>query len=224
MNYTSKRLDNQEALPLPPAQTTERILYFIKTKGPVSTASLAKTLAMTGEAARQQVQKLVTAGLIEGRMEAQSGAGRPRQNWVLTEAGHARFPDTHAQLTIKLIGSVRQLFGEEGLNKLIAQREDESRSAYALACPAPDLPTRLAQLAAIRDEEGYMARVEPDGEDWLLIEDHCPICAAARTCQGFCRSELQLFQEVVGPAASIVREQHLLSNAMRCVYRIRLLA
>ena len=217
MNYTSKRLDNSEA-----PQTTERILYFIKTKGPVSTASLAKTLAMTGEAARQQVQKLVTAGLIEGRMAAQSGAGRPRQNWVLTEAGNARFPDTHAQLTIKLIGSVRQLFGEAGLDKLITQREEESRSAYALACSAPDFP-RAQQLAAVRDEEGYMARVEADGDDWLLIEDHCPICAAARTCQGFCRSELQLFQEVVGPNASIVREQHVLANAMRCVYRIRAL-
>ncbi len=141
----------------------------------------------------------------------------------MTEAGNARFPDTHAQLTIKLIGSVRQLFGEAGLDKLITQREEESRSAYALACSAPDLPTRLQQLAAVRDEEGYMARVEADGEDWLLIEDHCPICAAARTCQGFCRSELQLFQEVVGPNASIVREQHVLANAMRCVYRIRAL-
>ena len=218
MNYTSKRLDNQEA-----PQTTQRILYFIKTKGPVSTATLAKTLEMTGEAARQQVQKLVAAGLIEGRQEAQAGAGRPRQNWVLTEAGNARFPDTHAQLTVKLIGSVRQLFGEAGLDKLISQREEESRSAYALACAAPDLPTRLQQLAAVRDEEGYMARVEADGDDWLLIEDHCPICAAARTCQGFCRSELQLFQEVVGPGARIVREQHLLSNAMRCVYRISVL-
>ena len=218
MNYTSKRLDNSEA-----PQTTERILYFIKTKGPVSTATLAKTLDMTGEAARQQVQKLVAAGLIEGRQEAQAGAGRPRQNWVLTEAGNTRFPDTHAQLTIKLIGSVRQLFGEAGLDKLITQREEESRSAYALACSAPDLPTRLRQLATVRDEEGYMARVEADGDDWLLIEDHCPICAAARTCQGFCRSELQLFQEVVGPGATIVREQHVLANAMRCVYRIRAL-
>ncbi|MGK5077535.1 helix-turn-helix transcriptional regulator [Janthinobacterium sp. HLX7-2] len=215
MNYTSKRLDNKEA-----PQTTERILYFIKTKGPVSTATVAKTLEMTGEAARQQVQKLVAAGLIEGRQEGQAGAGRPRQNWVLTQAGNARFPDTHAQLTVKLIGSVRQLFGEAGLDKLIMQREEESRSAYALACPAADLPTRLQQLAAVRDEEGYMARVEADGEDWLLIEDHCPICAAARTCQGFCRSELQLFQEVVGPTASIVREQHLLTNALRCIYRI----
>ena len=65
-----------------------------------------------------------------------------------------------------------------------------------------------------------MARVERDGEDWLLIEDHCPICAAARTCQGFCRSELQLFQDIVGQGATVIREEHLLSDSRRCVYRI----
>jgi predicted ArsR family transcriptional regulator len=219
MNYTSKHLHYGEAAA--PAPSTQRILYFVKSRGPVSTATLAKALEMTGEAARQHVQKLVAAGLIEGRQEAQAGAGRPRQNWVLTAAGHARFPDTHAQLTVKLIGSVRDLFGQDGLDKLIAQREQESRAAYAQACAAPDLATRLAQLAAVRDEEGYMARLEADGDDWLLIEDHCPICAAARTCQGFCRSELQLFQEVAGPGVTVTREQHMLADALRCVYRIR---
>jgi predicted ArsR family transcriptional regulator len=219
MNYTSKHLYYGEGAA--PAPSTQRILYFVKSRGPVSTATLAKALEMTGEAARQHVQKLVAAGLIEGRQEAQAGAGRPRQNWVLTAAGHARFPDTHAQLTVKLIGSVRDLFGQDGLDKLIAQREQESRAAYAQACAAPDLATRLAQLAAVRDEEGYMARLEADGDDWLLIEDHCPICAAARTCQGFCRSELQLFQEVAGPGVTVTREQHMLADALRCVYRIR---
>ncbi|MOA53348.1 hypothetical protein D3C78_1767980 [compost metagenome] len=82
------------------------------------------------------------------------------------------------------------------------------------------MPQRLEQLAAIRSAEGYMARVESDGKDWMLIEDHCPICVAARTCQGFCRSELQLFQDIVGPEAQVSREQHLLSGATRCAYRI----
>jgi predicted ArsR family transcriptional regulator len=66
-----------------------------------------------------------------------------------------------------------------------------------------------------------MARVERQADGgWLLVEDHCPICAAARSCQGFCRSELQLFQEIVGPGASVTREQHLLAGASRCVYRV----
>ncbi|MNR83745.1 MarR family protein [compost metagenome] len=218
MNYASDYFENKDGENK--NATHERILLFIKTKGPISTADLARTLELTPEAARQQVQKLLTAGLIAGRQEAAVGAGRPRQNWVLTDAGYARFPDTHAQLTVQLLGSVRQLFGEEGLERMISQREEETRVVYQQACNDKKLPERLQSLAEIRSAEGYMARVERDGKDWLLIEDHCPICAAARTCQGFCRSELRLFQEIIGDEASITREQHLLADAGRCVYRI----
>jgi predicted ArsR family transcriptional regulator len=216
MNYASKNLGNSQDAP-----TAERILFFIKTRGAVSTATLATALDMTPEAARQQVQKLLASGLIAGQQEAVTGVGRPRQNWVLTEAGNGRFPDRHAQLTVQMIDSVRKLFGEEGMDRLIAQREADARAIYLATCEGPTTKMRLEQLAAIRTEEGYMARVEQDGSDWLLIEDHCPICIAARTCQGFCRSELQLFQEVIGAGTTVSREQHLLAGAPRCVYRIR---
>jgi predicted ArsR family transcriptional regulator len=36
-------------------------------------------------------------------------------------------------------------------------------------------------------------KTQADGS-CLLIENHCPICAAAEACQGFCRSELEVFQ------------------------------
>ncbi|QPF76105.1 transcriptional regulator [Roseateles sp. DAIF2] len=215
MIYTSKHFENQTDLP-----TADRILFFVKSRGAASTAALAAALGMTPEAARQQVQKLVASGLLEGRQEAVSGVGRPRQNWVLTAAGNGRFPDMHAQLTVQMIDSVRQVFGEEGLNRLIAQREAGARATYLQRCDGSSLQQRLEQLAAVRSEEGYMARVERDADDWLLIEDHCPICIAARSCQGFCRSELQLFQEVAGAEAQVRREQHLLAGATRCVYRI----
>lgn len=215
MNYASKPLDNQAD-----GKPAERILFFIKSTGPSSTGKLAQMLELTPEAARQQVQKLVAAGLIAGRQQDAAGVGRPRQDWVLTDAGNRRFPDTHAQMTVQLIGSIRQLFGEEGLDKLVAQRENEARVLYAQACDGASLPERLAQLAAVRTDEGYMARIESDAEGWLLIEDHCPICAAARACQGFCRSELQLFAEVAGAGATVTREQHVLAGATRCVYRI----
>ncbi|WDZ97284.1 transcriptional regulator [Herbaspirillum sp. WKF16] len=206
--------------------TPERILFRLKTRGPTATAELARELGMTAEAARQQVQKLAAEGLIAGRQaDAAAGtvarAGRPRQDWDLTAAGHARFPDSHAQLTVQLIGSIRHLFGETGMDKLIAQREEEMRADYQRHCaPIASLPRKLEKLAEIRSAEGYMARVEKDGKDWLLVEDHCPICAAAHSCQGFCRSELQLFREVVGDEASVEREEHLPAGGRRCVYRI----
>jgi len=201
--------------------TADRLLLLLKTRGPAPAATLAESLGITPEAARQQVQKLQAEGLVEGRQAESTGVGRPRQAWALTAAGHARFPDTHAQLTVQLLGAVRQLFGEEGMERLIGQREAASRADYQRACAGLEgLEPRLRRLAELRASEGYMARLEREGRDWLLVEDHCPICAAAQTCQGFCRSELQLFQEVAGPGATLRREEHLLAGARRCVYRI----
>lgn len=202
-------------------QTAERILFQLKTRGPLGTLALAEVLQLTGEAVRQQVVKLLDAGLIEGESERGSGAGRPRQLWKLTGAGHARFPDTHAQLAVELIRSARALFGEAGVDRLIDARREDSRAAYLQAMAgARTLGERVRRLAAMREREGYMARAERDGRDWLLIEDHCPICAAAQVCQGFCRAELELFREVLGDGAQVVREQHLLAGARRCVYRV----
>ena len=201
--------------------TSERILRQLKTHGPQGTAALADTLGVSAEAIRQQVQKLLDEALITGAQERGTGAGRPRQLWSLTAAGHARFPDAHAQLAVDLIASVRALFGEAGVDRLVDARRDENRRNYLQTlAPARTLADRVRRLAAIREHEGYMARAEKDGRDWLLIEDHCPICSAARTCQGFCRAELELFQEVLGDDVAVKREQHLLAGARRCVYRI----
>lgn len=201
--------------------TADRILRLLKSRGPTSTAELASTLQTTTEGMRQQVNKLVEAGLVRGQAEAPSGVGRPGQAWVLTAAGHAHFPDRHAELTRSLIDTVREVFGEAGLERLIAHRESTARSAYLDACEGlGTLEPRLRKLAELRDEEGYMARLERDGGDWLLIEDHCPICAAAESCQGFCHSELDIFREVAGPGGALRREEHLIAGARRCVYRI----
>lgn len=193
-----------------------------KTKGPISTAVIAKDLAMTGEAARQHIQKLTSLGLVEGvQCTSQTGAGRPRQNWVLTALGHQRFPDTHAQLTLQLIDSVKNIFGNEGLEKLISQREGEVKAKYLSRCGSLPFVERLQALADVRNEEGYMAHIEQDGNSWLFIENHCPICAAATVCQNFCRSELQLFRDIMGSDVTVEREQYLLNGAGRCVYRVQ---
>jgi len=205
----------------PSATTADRILLLLKSRGPMSTAALAASLQTTTEAVRQQVHKLAEAGLVRGVAEAPSGVGRPGQAWSLSARGHARFPDRHAELTRQLVDTVREVFGEAGLEQLIARREEASRASYLEACrDLPELAPRLRRLAALRDQEGYMARLEADGDDWLLIEDHCPICVAAEACQGFCRSELALFREVAGPQGRLRREEHLIAGARRCVYRI----
>jgi predicted ArsR family transcriptional regulator len=38
---------------------------------------------------------------------------------------------------------------------------------------------------------------------------------------GLCASELDLFQEVLGPDVKVEREEHILAGARRCRYRIQ---
>src|SRR5262249_15531149 len=81
---------------------------------------------------------------------------------------------------------------------------------------------RVARLAEARSREGYMAECRPDGDGYLLIENHCPICTAATACQGFCRAELDVFQRALGDEVSVERAEHIIGGDRRCAYRVAL--
>jgi predicted ArsR family transcriptional regulator len=194
----------------------------LKTRGPQTAADLGKATGVTGEAARQQLVRLAADGLVVATAEPR-GVGRPAQVWSLTQAGNARFPDGHAELTAQLIRSIRTELGEAALDRLIESRAAESKAAYAAALEgAHDLGERVARLAEARTREGYMAESRAEGKGYLLVENHCPICVAATACQGFCRAELDTFREVLGPDASVDRTEHIVQGDRRCAYRISL--
>ena len=203
------------------SDNSNRVLYTLKSRGPLGTSTLAPTLGITEVGVRQHLAKLHDEGLVA--FDDQAGeVGRPKRIWRLTAKGHARFPDTHGDLTVSLIEGIRSVFGEAGLDRLIETRQGALVATYRQALePYPDLGDRVSVLARLRTVEGYMAQFEmqKDGS-FLLIENHCPICVAAKTCQGFCRSELELFRAAFGADMSVTRQEHLLSEGRRCVYRI----
>ena len=200
--------------------SNDSLLFQLKTQGPAHADSLAEHLGISPQAVRQQLDRLLDLGLVRYEDRA-IGPGRPKRAWSLTEKGQARFPDAHGQLTIGLIQAMREEFGEAGLDRLITRRERDMLAVYQAALAGTtSLADRVTLLAALRQAEGYMARAETVEDGYLLIEDHCPICAAATACQGFCRSELSLFREVLGPGCTVERGDHIATGARRCVYRI----
>ncbi|NVM40377.1 transcriptional regulator [Ochrobactrum intermedium] len=198
----------------------ERVMLTLKMRGAQTAAAIGEHLGTTGEAVRQQLVRLAEEGLVAPHSVSQ-GVGRPSQFWDLTETGNRRFPDTHADLTVQLLHSVRSILGEDALDTLIAHRESETRRQYQARLKDLPLGERVLELAAIRSAEGYMADAEKQEDgSWLFIENHCPICAAADACQGFCRAELQVFRAVLGPDVSVNRTEHILAGARRCAYVI----
>ena len=200
--------------------TQDQILFMLKTRGPSTAQQLAQLLDISSMGVRRHLDAWLDKGLLLTEDRADK-VGRPARYWLLSDAGHARFPDRHSELTVQLIAQVRSLFGQAGLDKLITAREQSSETSYQeRMAGAKTLSKRLAKLVEARDAEGYMAQLEkqPDGS-FLLIENHCPICAAATACQGFCRSELDVFRRTLGPASTVERVEHVLAGGRR-VYRI----
>jgi predicted ArsR family transcriptional regulator len=211
-------LENRDLERLAPP---DRLLFLLKTRGPQTAADLGTRLQITPEAARQQLLRLTDEGLVFAESEVR-GVGRPAQVYHLAPAAQRRFPDTHAELTAQLIGEIRDVLGEDALEKLIRVREAGARKRYeAQLSGEQSLARRIARLAEIRNKEGYMATWEKEeGGSYLLVENHCPICAAASACTGFCRSEQFIFEQVLGRDVRVERVEHLLAGARRCAYRI----
>ena len=204
-------------------KTEDRILYLLKSKGPQTAAQLAKRLGVTAMAVRLHLYGFARDGLVESA-DQRRPVGRPVRVWRLTERAAARFPESHAELTLEMIAAVRATFGEKGLDRLLAERTRLQLRAYRERIRAAgdgSLGSRVRVLAAIRREQGYMAECTTRADGSLLLrENHCPICVAAKSCQGLCREELGLFRAVLGTRALVERTDHILAGASRCAYMI----
>lgn len=221
----------QEA-PAEVSPARRRVLELLKRRSGRTPSAIAAELGLTVAGVRLHLQGLAEQGLARSTTLPATGRGRPATTWALTPLADALFPDRHADLTVGLLRSLRHALGEEGLQKVIDTRDADQVAAYRARIGGPregrtirptrrSLRRRVEALAQARTDEGYMAEVL-NGSDGslLLVENHCPICEAASSCQALCRSELSVFQAALGDDVSVQREQHLLSGDERCVYRI----
>jgi predicted ArsR family transcriptional regulator len=188
----------------------------------MTSAQLAERLGLTAMAVRQHLYALHSEKFVAVE-ERRVPIGRPAKHWRLTPEADRFFPDAYSELSVSLIGALGDTFGADGLKRVLATRSARQQAAYAeRITPSASLKEKLQQLARLRTEEGYMAEVKPGEKgSFLLIENHCPVCVAATQCQGLCTAELDLFRKVLGPGVGIEREEHIISGARRCVYRVK---
>lgn len=200
----------------------DQILYLLKTQGAQTATALAEQLRVSPMAIRQHLQQL-KAGNWVAYSEERRPLGRPVKLWQLAARSTDCFPDSHADLAADLLRGVTAIFGVDGLEQLIADRSHRQIENYGAKLSAmPDWKQQVWEMAHLRTQEGYMAEVIEQADGTLLfVENHCPICVAARTCPQLCHAELETFRAVFGAAVAIERVEHLLQGQRRCAYQIR---
>ena len=208
-----------EALAHVRSETRRRILELLKLRGPQTPQQLAEELGMTAMGVRGHLASLERDGLVAHRVEKRP-RGRPAFVYELTEQGDELFPRTYPQLALGLLDALRELHGEDAVQKLFEKRNERLLQEYRARLAGKPLKERVKELARIRTEEGYWCDWEElaDGR-FLLIERNCAICQIAKRTPQACRAELELFRAAL-PDCVVTRERHMIQGDRTCTYMI----
>ena len=199
------------------SETRMRILQLLKMRAQMNVGQLTDALHISSVGIRQHLVILEAEGLVTHQRE-KLARGRPHYLYRLTDEAHSLFPTTYANFAVELMHEVAKFNGAGFINKVFRSRMQSQMQTYQQRMQGKTLPARLKELAIIRDEEGYMARVDENGSDYFLIEHNCPIAAIAEEYPHVCEIELALFRQTLG--AKVYREEHLMRGSHRCCYRI----
>jgi predicted ArsR family transcriptional regulator len=202
-----------------------RILHLLKMQGAQTATVLAAALGVSPMAIRQHLQSLRANGWLTYQEERRA-LGRPVKLWQLTDQAIESFPDSHADLLVDLLKEIEATFGTGSTELLLDERSRRQIQTYreSLEHSAPTTwQQQVNAIAQLRSQEGYMAEViSQPGEGLLLVENHCPIRAAAQVCPALCHAELTVFRTVLGAQVSVERTEHVLQGDRRCAYLVRL--
>jgi DeoR family transcriptional regulator, suf operon transcriptional repressor len=196
------------------------VIDALKQRGEAGVDELAGDLSMTVAGVRQHLDTLGEEGLVESHDVARGEGerGRPRRVYSLTARSEPLFPKAYDELANELL---RHAADEDAtlVERIFVRRRDcRIDNARARLSSKRSLRAKVAELATILDEDGYLADWESIGQGrFRIIEHNCAILAVAGRHPTACRSEIEFLQAVL-PEASVERVSHIVSGAHQCAY------
>ena len=196
------------------------VIDALKHRGEAGVDELAADLGMTPAGVRQHLTTLAAEGLVTSHEEPRpdGGRGRRRVVYALSPRSEPLFPKAYDELANELL---RHASAEDGtlVERIFVRRRDQRiRDARARLADRTALADKVAELARILDEDGYLAEAEALGDGTFRITEHnCAILAVADRHPAACRSEIQFLASVL-PEATVERVSHIVSGAHQCAY------
>jgi predicted ArsR family transcriptional regulator len=200
--------------------TRKVILSMLKTSGPLSVQEISKQLGITEMAVRRHIHSMEKDDLLETKLVRQA-MGRPTNVYTLAPKADELFPKKYMQLTLDLLDELLEDQGHEKIERLFEGRQDKLESRYLPRMLDKSLEERVAELAQIQNENGYMvdwSQTQDDNDTYTFSEHNCPIAQVANTFGQACQCELALFRNLLD--ANVERTECLAKGANKCVYII----
>lgn len=205
---------------LPP--TRRELLELLKRQGEADAETLAVRLGITLSGTRQHLTALSADGLVTHRRE-RTGPGRPKHRFALTAAGDALFPRNYVDLTNELLSYVEDE-DPELLERIFDRRARRRLERARIRSGGLSFPEKVKLVAAILDEDGYLADFEERADGTFVVTEHnCAVLAVAQKYRHACSTELAFLQALL-PEAEVTRIAHRLNGGHVCAYEVKPLA
>jgi predicted ArsR family transcriptional regulator len=154
--------------------SAREVVLALKKRGEARANEIAEALGITPSAVRQHLSALRADGLVAYR-KIHAGPGRPKFAYFLTEPAEALFPKTYHELTNEFLEHLEEE-DPELLVRLFERRRRRRVEATRERLADKTFDEKVATLARVLDEDGYLADFErrPDGT-YLIREHNCAI-------------------------------------------------
>lgn len=195
------------------------MLTEMKHAGELTARDLARRVGLSLTATRHHLKELQGVGVVTWEREGGGRVGAPNHLFRLSESGEALFPQRYKETLTQLLDLVEETEGRDATVGLLESHFERlaAKLEPGVANTAP--PERMAQVAAIRTEQGYMAEGTATFCCGSLTEHHCAIRAVAERFPEVCDAEQRLLERLLG--GKVERRQHLLSGDAACMYSVR---
>ena len=202
-----------------PESTHEAILFHLKTQGKMAVADLCRVLGITSMAVRRHLGALQQEGLVESEMVRKS-RGRPTYQYRLSEKAKNLFPSGFQNLASELLEMVYEEGGHKRVMEFLSHRNERAAERLKARMANKDLAHRVAEVAKIFSEDGYMTEWEklPDG-NFIIYQRNCALHDLANQYRQICVLEPRLIETLLG--AKVTRQQYMLKNDPVCGYLVR---
>jgi DeoR family suf operon transcriptional repressor len=207
-----------KSLPLGLRGARGTVLIELKGVTGLTAKELAGRLGISLNAVRHHLKELEAHGLVAYERQHR-GVGAPTFAYRLTPAGEALFPRRYEATLTDLLDYVVHRDGRESAVAVLEARYDAlaRRLGEELAGATPS--ERMAAVAQLLSDEGYMAEGTASAGSGTLIEHNCAVQAVAERFPEICAAEARFLAAVLG--AEVDRRGHILSGCSACEYRVR---
>lgn len=193
------------------------ILLELKRGNSLTAKELATRLGLSLNAVRHHLKELEADALVQYEREHR-GVGAPTFAYHLSPAGESLFPRRYEATLTELLDYVVRREGRASAVAVLEARYDAlaHRLGQELAGATPS--ERMAAVARLLSDEGYMAEGSTSAAGGTLIEHNCAVQAVAERFPEICAAEARFLAAALG--AAVDRREHILSGCSACEYRV----